>query len=210
MFRALLPTVRRIQVCRFMASVRLPHCLSVLVIGVGEDPYRSLFPDATLYVRLDIEHVPGAVDVVADAIELPFSDASFACVVATEVLEYTLRPENFVQEVYRTLIPGGLAVITVPFMFNYHYDYWRPTKRALLELFRGYSQVSVLAQGNRLATIWDLITTSFWPRPIFTPLRIFSNLLYLLPATFVCGDTESSAPTGFGITAWKANGSQMG
>jgi SAM-dependent methyltransferase len=176
----------------------------VLVIGSGEDPYRARFPSARNYIRLDIENVPGKVDVVADAAALPFAENAFDCVIATEVLEYVFQPARFVQEVYRVLGSGGTTVITVPFIFNYHNDYWRPTKRALLELFQSFVAVSVQAQGNRFVTIWDLITTSFWPHSIFLPLRIFSNLLYLIPARLVSGDISSSAPTGFAVTARKA------
>src|SRR2546430_11855384 len=50
-------------------------------------PYRRRLPHAQTYVRVDLVRRPGRTDVVADAAALPFADASFECVVATEVLE---------------------------------------------------------------------------------------------------------------------------
>jgi len=201
--RRVLPTARKIQVARSLAALGPGDARSVLVLGAGDDPYRSCFPNARLYVRLDIEYVSGKSDVIADAVALPFSEQSFECVLATEVLEYVFQPQRLADEVHRVLRPNGTAILTVPFLFNYHNDYWRPTKRALQDLFREYSAVSVRAQGNRLLTIWDLITTSFWPHPVFMPFRIFSNVLYLLPGRLIYADSNSSAPTGYLVVARK-------
>lgn len=199
----LLPTARKIQITRSLTLLGLTGVRSVLVIGAADDPYRSCFPNAERYVRLDIENLRRKIDVIADAIALPFPEQCFECVIATEVLEYIFEPQKFVNEMHRVLRLNGSVVLTVPFAFNYHNDYWRPTKRALHELFINYSAASVRAQGNRLFTIWDLITTSFWPHSVLVPLRIFSNLLYIIPARLVCADTKSSAPTGHLVFARK-------
>jgi SAM-dependent methyltransferase len=202
--RQLLPTARKIQVARSVLSSRaLLDSDSILVIGAGDDPYRPVARRAQLYVRVDIDYAPGKSDVLADGIALPFGGSSFHSVISTEVLEYVCDAQRFVDEIYRVLRPGGNAIVTVPFLFNFHNDYWRPTKRALEQLFRAYSSVSICAQGNRLLTIWDLITTTRWPRPVLMPLRVFSNVLYMVPARVICGEHGSSAPTGFFVTATK-------
>ncbi len=185
-----------------MEALKFEHAHSVLVIGAGDDPYRQCFPRAQLYVRVDIEN-SGRTDVVADAVKLPFPERSFEYILATEILEYITNPPALIEEIYRLLEPAGTVILTVPFLFNYHYDFWRPTKRGLESLFVRFADLSILSQGNRILTIWDLITTSFWPRSILAPLRMGSLLLYLLPRQWVSGNSASSAPTGFFVTARK-------
>ncbi len=200
-FRDWLPTARKVHVARSIANLDFKTVHSVLVIGAGGDPYRQYFPGAHRYIRLDIACLDGNIDLLADAVALPFLASCFDCVIATEVLEYVRQPVMFVAEIHRVLCEGGLSVVTVPFLFNSHLDYWRPTVIALRELFARFSSVAVKAQGTRVLTIWDLITTSFWPWPVLMPLRIFSNLLYLLPNRVICRDSKSSAPGGYIILA---------
>jgi len=66
------------------------------------------------WVRLNLE--PGErPDVVADAQVLPFRDASVDWVVCIEVLQYLVSPEAAMLEIARVLVPGGTAVLAVPF-----------------------------------------------------------------------------------------------
>ena len=92
---------------------------------------------------------------------------------------------------------------TVPFVFHDHGDYWRPTRRALLDLFRAYRSLRITAQGNRLHTMFDLLTTAFSPIPVLFPLRLLSNLWLLLPDRLAMRDSRSTAATGFLVVAAK-------
>lgn len=199
----LCPTARNVLIRRSLRALSLAGIRRVLVVGAGNDPYRDLFHDARTYVRLDVVRFPGRTDVVADAGALPFPHSSFECVLMTEVLEYLRFPVAFASEVRRVLVNRGLAVISVPFIFHEHRDYWRPGRRALAELFAEFSQVRICAQGNRLHTMFDLLTTTFSPVPVLFPLRVFSNLLFLLPARIVLRNSTSTAPTGFLVLAEK-------
>jgi GT2 family glycosyltransferase/2-polyprenyl-3-methyl-5-hydroxy-6-metoxy-1,4-benzoquinol methylase len=51
---------------------------------------------------------------VADALHLPFPDASFDVVVAFELLEHLSAPNTFLAEVSRVLRSGGVALISTP------------------------------------------------------------------------------------------------
>jgi SAM-dependent methyltransferase len=160
------PTARQLLVSRSLGQLDLSTADRVLVVGAGEDPYRRLFPSHKTYVCLDICPTDGVTNVVADAHQMPFLDATFNCVLASEVTEHLHNPEIFASEVHRVLAPGGTVVITVPFMFHRHadpYDFWRPTPDALRRLFSSFSSVEISAQGNRLHSMFDLLTTSFWP-----------------------------------------------
>jgi SAM-dependent methyltransferase len=178
----------------------------VLVVGAGHDPYHALFHAAQEYICLDIEHVPGVTDVVADVLDMPFENERFDCVVATECVEHVVDPFQFVAHIDRVLVPGGLALLTVPFLFHQHghpYDYWRPTRDCLAELFRGYQYVEIKSLGNRLHVISDLVTTAFAPRPVLAPLRVLNHLLVWWPGSISNDPHATTAPTGFLVAAVK-------
>jgi len=190
--KRLFPTAWRLQVEHYLYSLNLSEFGSVLVVGAGRDPYRDLFPQAKDYLRFDIMRVPGITDVVGDALAMPFESERFECILATEVFEHLSNPFAFVAEVHRVLKPGGTVVLTVPFMYHQHadpYDYWRPTRKALLTLFETFAEVNVVSCGNRLHVISDLITTAFYPYRVFIPLRLFNFILVALPS---CGVENSS------------------
>jgi len=46
--------------------------------------------------------------IYADAYQLPFSNASFDCIVSTDFLEHVSEPQKVLKEIYRVLKPGGI------------------------------------------------------------------------------------------------------
>lgn len=73
-------------------------------------------------------------DTQGDLLALPFAANSFDGVVLTEVLEHCMDPVGAVAEVRRVLKPGGLLLVTSPYMWAEHgiegeyRDYWRFTR----------------------------------------------------------------------------------
>jgi len=198
------PTSRRLLLERALENLDLSNLQSVLIVGAGHDPYRYLFGEVPDYVRMDIEKVDGVTDVVGDAMDMPFPDARFSCVVATECMEHLHDPFKFIEEVKRVLKPTGRVILTVPFMFHQHgdpYDFWRPTATTLLNMFSDFSQVDVIALGTRVHVISDLVTTAANPGNLLTLGRAFNHLLARLPGSIRPARGASSAPTGFLVDA---------
>jgi SAM-dependent methyltransferase len=52
--------------------------------------------------------------VKGDALDLPYGDASFDCVVASEILEHVPQDDRAIDELVRVLKPGGRLAVTVP------------------------------------------------------------------------------------------------
>lgn len=53
--------------------------------------------------------------VAADALKLPFKDASFDSVIATEIIEHVVDPRAFVASLMRVVKPGGVLIVTTPY-----------------------------------------------------------------------------------------------
>ena len=76
---------------------------------------------AVLGAMLDAREVPEAEQRVGiggavngDALRLPFPDASFDVIIASEVLEHLWDDERAISELVRVLKPGGRMAVTVP------------------------------------------------------------------------------------------------
>jgi SAM-dependent methyltransferase len=52
--------------------------------------------------------------VKGDALDLPFADDTFDCVIASEILEHVPQDDRAISELVRVLKPGGSLAITVP------------------------------------------------------------------------------------------------
>lgn len=89
-------------------------------------------------VNLDIRPLPG-IDVLGEAIRLPFAPGSFNAVLSQETVEHTRDPFRAVAEMARVLKPGGRLFLQVPFVIGYHPDpddYWRFTRSGVEQLMR--------------------------------------------------------------------------
>lgn len=142
----------------------------VLELGAGLDPYAALWPGATV-VTLDVDAARGPA-VVGDAHALPFADASFDSVVASQVLEHLHSPWLAAAEVGRVLKPGGALLVSVPFMFMVHaapHDYFRFTEFGLRRLFENdFAIDEITPYGGRLGVVYD---ATLAPSPSSTLLR---------------------------------------
>ena len=102
--------------------------------AVVHDP-RASVPER-YYFGVDMIPGPG-VDIVGDAARTGLADGSAAMVLALWMLEHARKPHRVIREARRLLIPDGILVVAVPFIFQIHAfpgDYWRWTPDGVREL----------------------------------------------------------------------------
>ena len=110
----------------------------VLIIGVGEkaEYYKNKFPHC-IVISSDV-HNEYKPDYIFDGHYIPFADCCFDMVLAAQVIEHTINPWRFCQELQRVTRIGGLLQIEAPQTFPYHaepYDFFRFTYTGIRSLF---------------------------------------------------------------------------
>jgi SAM-dependent methyltransferase len=134
--------IQRAPIARAVGALAasLPAGARVLDAGAGDAPYRPLFAHCD-YRTQDwpgsVHDGAAAADVVADLHALPPGTGPFDAVVCTEVLEHVADPAQVLRELHRVLVPGGVLLVTVPFVGALHeepYDFRRPTSHGLEHL----------------------------------------------------------------------------
>lgn len=130
----------RRQLWREIAAASASLSGPLLDVGCGTKPYRSLFATDT-YIGLDLDsqatRARGIADALYDGGRFPFDDAQFRCVLCNQVLEHVFNPQEFIAEIRRVLAPGGMLLLTVPFVWDEHeqpYDYARYSSFGLKSL----------------------------------------------------------------------------
>lgn len=159
--------------------------VDVLDVFCGTRPYDDLLPAGAHSTGLDIDNLYGAADVVTHEF-LPFADDSFDLVMSIEAFHFVPDPVHGVAEIHRVLRPGGSAVITIPFSWEYDGATMehRYTGPELVALFAGWDEVRVLENGGRGAA-WATFTGRLVrfaeravPRPVKPMARPLLGLAY--------------------------------
>jgi len=138
----------------------VPPPRRVLDVFCGTRPYEDFLPPAVECIGFDVEDNPyGTADVVSDEF-LPFADESFDLVTCIQAFYYLPDSVHGAQEIRRVLRPGGVAVITVPFVWGYergHLEH-RFSESSLAHLFRDWD-VEIIENGGWTAS-WVTVTAS--------------------------------------------------
>jgi SAM-dependent methyltransferase len=134
---------------------------TLLDVGCGAQPYRTLVPASVQYIGIDSADakerfgydIPDTKYFTGN--RWPVGDVIADTVLCTETLEHVLDPLDFLAEAMRSLRPGGRLILTVPFAARWHYvpfDYWRFTPSGLKHLLHksGFTNVEVYRRGNAL------------------------------------------------------------
>lgn len=158
----------------------------VLDVYCGSRPYEDLLPPGAQCTGLDVEGNPyNVADVISNDF-LPFDDASFDLVTCIEAFQYVEDAEHSVREIRRVLRPGGTALASIPFAWEYDRSFLehRYTGPELAHLFRDWEHVRVVENGGR-AVVWTTLTGSVLEqlrlrlpalaRPLFVPVYLALN-----------------------------------
>lgn len=126
----------------------------LLEIGCGTKAKAALIGDLVAeHIGLDhpdSQHGLTHVDLLGVAEDVPAPDASFDCVLSTSVLEHLEDPQTAIEEAFRVLRPGGVALYTAPLYWHIHEaprDFFRYTTYGLHHLFgrAGFELLEVTA-----------------------------------------------------------------
>ncbi len=155
----------------------------VLEVGSGHRPrrgrYQAPVEKATAWIYLDLS-ADRSADIVADVEHLPLKDGTFDTVICLEVLEYITHPKQALCEMGRVLRPGGMLVLSAPFMHraDTEHDYWRFSEHALRHLMAetGFEVRQLRAQGAALAVAVNILKYSI----AAVPSRLWRSSLAFL------------------------------
>jgi SAM-dependent methyltransferase len=145
----------------------------VIDIGCGSKPYISLFEKFySEYIGVDIEneghtHENEDIDVYYDGNHIPFDSNIFDTAVCFEVLEHVFNPRDFLKELNRVIRPGGILILTVPFVWDEHEqpnDYGRYSSFGLRHLLEssGFGNVKITKTGSDLTVLFQLVNAYFF------------------------------------------------
>ncbi|MFD0989545.1 methyltransferase domain-containing protein [Mariniflexile jejuense] len=115
-----------------------PNNGKVLIIGAGEKVsyYKEKFKNCEV-ITSDV-HNQFKPDYVFDGHYIPFVNDTFNVVLAAQVIEHTINPWKFCEELQRVTKTGGVLQIEAPHNFPYHaepYDFYRFTYTGMRSLF---------------------------------------------------------------------------
>ncbi len=154
---------------------------AVLDVGCGEQPLRAgIEARGGRYTGVDVtQNAAGSVDVVASAEDVPLPDAAYDVVLCTEVLEHVPDGDAAFDELARLVRPGGVVVVTVPFLYRLHeepHDHRRVTPHGVRRWAEraGLRVEELAALGNEahvLATVWGGVWEAV-ARPRWMLLRV--------------------------------------
>jgi SAM-dependent methyltransferase len=159
-------------------------------LGAGVAPYEPYFkPYVDKYLKIDrFDYKDGDPNIIADASNLPLKNNSVDTILCTQVLEHVPEPKKIVDESFRVLKKGGIAIFTVPMASPIHgqpHDYFRFTKIALEKvIFKDFSKIEIEENGGALLSITQFIVwgideklPNFIAKPLIIPINFIAKKL---------------------------------
>ena len=201
---------------------------TVVDVGCGDMPFRSLFGPHTNYLGVDFAKRVGTSPMLANTSKIDFGEEFFKtgrvpvddgfadAVVCTQVLEHAVWDSSLIAELGRIVKPGGIIICTVPCAFPLHEqpsDWRRYTRFGLVQMGidAGLLPLRVVWWGG----FWGVLLTYLgtWSVEVLTShesrfyVRVFGVValpLTILLGSFIGPSRESSACVGLGIVWRKA------
>jgi SAM-dependent methyltransferase len=201
-------------VAQFAAT--LPPRAQVLDAGAGETQYKHLFA-AHRYCALDLavgdtKWDYSRLDAVGDLAGLPFRDGTFDACISIVTLEHVRQPSRVIQEMSRSLSPGGRLLLVAPQEWEVHqqpHDYFRYTRYGLDYLLReaGFEAIEIRPVGGffRLLSRRMFNAIQFFPGPLAILAAIFLAPAALLLPLFDGLDRDRNFTLGYICFARKSS-----
>lgn len=145
-----------------------------LDVGCGQKPYKDLF-NSSEYIGLEIDSEENRksknADFFYDGTRFPFLDAEYDSMVLNEVFEHVFNPDEFLCEVSRVIKPGGLLLLTVPFVWDEHeqpYDYARYSSFGIKYLLEkhGFLIVEQRKSINDIRVIFQMLNVFIYKKTV--------------------------------------------
>jgi len=160
----------------------------VLYLGSGMTSYKENVPH-TCFITADIERECHP-DICCDAHSIPCQNESFDTVIAIELLEHCHTPQKVIDEIFRVLKrEKGICILSTRFIYPIHgepYDFYIFTKNSLSRLFYKFDEIKIYPHGDRLASVWDLVSLKLFSLKILNPfIKILSKDGGLCPCGWV-------------------------
>lgn len=161
---------------------------AVIDIGCGYAPFKRVIQSiAVIYHTLDVNPAVNAdyTEDVQRMYNVPSSKYDLA--LCLEVLEHVPSTKAALSEIYRILKPGGMLLLSVPFLSRLHnlpHDYYRFTVNGLNVALEeaGFEVVLVKPRGGILAFLGHQLSVAFlsllWQAPRFRRAAWFANKLF--------------------------------
>lgn len=173
-----------------------------LDVGCGTKPYAHLYR-ANEYVGLELDtpqnRASKNADYFYDGNRFPFSNATFDSMVANEVFEHVFNPDEFLGEAGRVLKPGGMLLMTLPFVWDEHeqpHDFARYSSfgiKGLLER-HGFEIAEQRKSTDDIRVIFQLLNAYIFKKTatkrgavnlfamlmLMAPINVLGELLFLL------------------------------
>jgi SAM-dependent methyltransferase len=154
------------------------------VLNLGSGP-RIIAPAVT---NVDMVAYPG-VAIVADVSAVPLPDGSVSRIISNTVLEHVRDPNVAVREMHRLLESGGVAYVTIPFLYPFHSspnDYHRWTLEGAKELFREFEIIEIGIRAGPFSALcaWAVHMVGFifsFGSPTFNSLFTNLSMFILFP-----------------------------
>lgn len=143
---------------------------TIIDIGCGNMPYRSLFPNSAY---LGFDEYSTAMEVRKVNVEEPFFEKESDFIICSEVLEHSFRYDQVVDNIYKNLKSGKYAFVSVPFAYEIHgwdyHDYFRYTPESLEIIHEKFSSVEIKATNTYIATL----------------IQKWNNVVFYIPVPYI-------------------------
>ncbi len=143
----------------------------VLDFGGGGGKQKALVSSrAKTYTSIDIDPAVNP-DIVGDVLDPPIADASFDTIVSNQVMEHVKEPWIMLEHVARILRPGGICILSAPFMAPFHAnptDFYRYTEQGMRHMVErtGLEVLICTKHGGFWASVGETVKHKF-----FNPLN---------------------------------------